>query len=376
MCHFVAFLWRGSRLATMIQATIAFVAILFGLGGTGHTDEKALIQYGWGSREPEYLRRHWREMETYPFDGVGIIVPIDRDAWRRGETSTENQLSWRVMAPRTFRVEAFQPAIDDLRAVPWTRFRHNFLPVALSNYDAARGLNWFDDDRWRVVVNNFAVVAKIAADGRLRGLILDPEHYGYSLFSYRSQRRAMNKPFRDYAQMARTRGREIATAVRAHLPNATILALYGYTLPLSEMRRGVSLEDAWYGLIPAFYDGVLEALPDGATFVDGFEFSYGFKERAQFVHGYHQVREEAASLSAVPALYRQKVRVGFGLMLDYEDNPAYFSVSELRNAVAHALEISDGYVWLYSQRSQFFPLRLVTPDQVAAIASARAQGRR
>jgi hypothetical protein len=122
-------------------------------------------------------------MEAIPFDGVGIKVPVDRQSWQLGQTSTTNQLGWQVMGGKIFRLEQFLDVIVDLRAAKWRTFTDNFLPIALSASQSVKGLDWFDAERWGIVVNNFGGVSKIAAEGCVRGLILDPEHYGYQLFS-------------------------------------------------------------------------------------------------------------------------------------------------------------------------------------------------
>jgi hypothetical protein len=137
---------------------------------------KKLIYYGWGIRDTQYIREHWHEMEQIPFDGTGMIVAIDRQGWQQGRQATDNQLGWQVMGKRLFQIEAFREAITDLKAAKWRAFTDNFLPVALSSGYTAQ-LNWFDDERWRVIVNNFGVVAQIAAEGGVKGLIIDPLNY-------------------------------------------------------------------------------------------------------------------------------------------------------------------------------------------------------
>ncbi|GBC84992.1 hypothetical protein HRbin11_01432 [bacterium HR11] len=342
-------------------------------GGASEAGVKRLIYYGWGVRDTQYVRDHWREMEEMPFDGTGIVVAIDRSKLETGGTG--NQLGWQVMGPRAFQIEEFREAIEDLRTARWRRFTENFLPVALSSSVSAEGLTWFDDERWRTIVNNFGVVARIAREAGLRGLILDPEHYNYALFSYPSQRQKVDKPFAAYRDAARMRGRQVMTAIAAHLPRAVLLSLFGYTLPLREVHRGRSIEEANYGLLPAFYDGLLEAMPAGATLVDGYEFAYPFKRRGQFIKAYREIHDEAVTLSAVPEEYRKKVKAGFGLWLDYGNRPDFFTPDEFRQAVASALEVSDGYVWLYTQRVGFFPLSEIAPAYLDAIATARQGGR-
>jgi hypothetical protein len=129
---------------------------------------KKLIYYGWGIRDTQYIREHWHEMEQMPFDGTGIIVAIDRQGWQQGKRAPDNQFGRHVMGSRAFRVKDLREAIDDLTAVKWRTFTDNFLPVGLSTVVSATGLNWFDDDRWRIVVNNFAVTANLASKFRAK----------------------------------------------------------------------------------------------------------------------------------------------------------------------------------------------------------------
>jgi hypothetical protein len=354
------------------------IALALGIaGGQGPAaTPKKLIYYGWGSPDTQYVREHWQDMEKMPFDGVGLVVAVDRQAWQQGKRDTGNQLGWQVMGRRMFQVEEFREAIADLTTPQWQTMTDHFLPVALSAQQSATGLNWFDDARWQVIANNFGVMAQIAAAGRMKGLILDPEHYNYGLFSYAQQRGQVDKLFAEYVAMARQRGREIMTAVAAAKPDVVLFSLFGYTLPLTYMRDGKRLHDVHYSLLPAFYDGLLEAMPAGVQFVDGYELAYAFKDRRQFFEAYHNMHHKARALSAVPDHYRAKVGAGFGLWLDNGNKPDYFTPQELQQAVSTALEVSDGYVWIYSHRPRFFPLADIQEAYLEALAAARREVRK
>jgi hypothetical protein len=171
--------------------------------------------------------------------------------------------------------------------------------------------------------------------------------------------------------MARQRGREMMAAVVAHMPEHILLTLYGYTLPLREHRGEIKPRDVRYTLLPPFYDGMLETMPSKGLFVDGYESAYAFKQRQKFLDGYRQVREGAVAVSAVPELYRQKVRAGFGVWLDYSQKPDYFTPEEFQRALRYAPEISDEYVWLYTHGPRFFPPVDIRPSYIEAIAGAR-----
>lgn len=354
-----------------VIALVFVVAIWPGDSVSQEKTNKKLIYYGWGVRDTQYVRDHWHAMEEMPFDGTGINIAIDRSKPTIGDGVTGNLLGWQVMGRRSFQVDEFREAVTDLKAAKWRRFTDNFVPVALSASGSASGLNWFDDERWRIVVNNFGVLARLAAEARLKGLILDPEHYNYALFSYSAQRRQIDRSFDEYVEVARRRGREIMTAIAAHLPDVRIFSLFGHTLPLSQLKPGKRLQDTDYSLLPAFYDGLLEAMPAGANLIDGYEFAYPFKERHRFLEGHRRIHQDALQVSAVSEEYRQKVKAGFGLMLDYGGRSDYFTPKALQQALAHAIEISDGYVWLYSQGPQFFPPSQIEASYIEALAAAR-----
>ena len=331
---------------------------------------KKLISFGWGSPDTQYVREHWQQIEEMPFDGAGIVMPVDRQAWQQGQRRTGNQLGWQIMGKKAFHPEDFRVATEDLKAAKWRKVTDNFLPVFLSAAQSTIGLNWFDDERWRIVENNFRTLARIASDTGHKGLMLDPEHYNYNLFNYRDQHRQLDRPFEVYTQKARERGRAVMAAIAAAMPKAVLLSLYGYTLPLLYLKSSQSLPETQYNLLPAFYDGLLEAMPSEAMLVDGYEQAYAFKQHRQFTEGYEQI-QEAAKLSAVPEHYRRKVKAGFGLWVDYRKQPNYFTPEEFQRAVTSALKVSDGYVWIWSETVGFFPPSKIEPSYIKALAAAR-----
>lgn len=332
---------------------------------------KKIIYYGWGIPDTQYVRVHRQEMEDLPFDGIGISVAIDRASWQKGSKGNVNQLGWQIMGSRRFRHEDFLEAICDLKAASCQQSTDNFLPVVLSASMSATGLNWFDDQRWSAIADNFGVVARIAEQGGLRGLMLDPEHYGYSLFSYAEQRSQLDRPFEAYVAQARKRGREVMTSIAKEKPDAVLLSLYAYTLVEAQTTLRRSRSEIRYSLLGAFYDGFLEAMPDQARFVDGFEFSYGYKTRRPFVAAYARIHSAGSFYSAVPGLYRSRVEAGFGLRIDNEDGFDYFTPAEFREALRHAVDVSDGYVWIYGQIPRFFPKSQIAEEYIEAISSVR-----
>jgi hypothetical protein len=226
----------------------------------------------------------------------------------------------------------------------------------------------------------------IAKEGGCKGIILDPEHYGAYFFHYPSMRERLDKPFAEYQAKVRERGRELMKVTRAIFPDITILMFWAHSyLPIHPTERQKPLEQNAYGLLPAFVDGMMEAADERAQFVDLCEFAYGYKRREQFLEAYHSIVHKAMRFSLLPELYRRRIRVGFGLWLDNGNAGAmqgkrwdvrdfsknYFSPDEFRQSLQWALEISDGYVWIYSHQPRFFPPSDLPDAYLQAIKEAR-----
>ena len=339
---------------------------------------KRVIYYGWGVRDTMFVRKHWREMERMPFDGTGIVVAIDRKAWLEGDTSTGNRLNWHIFGPKAFKLGDFREAIFDLKAARWRRFTENFIPASICSKGQDFGFDWFDEERWRVVLNNWKILVTIAKEGRCRGVIVDPEHYGAHFFNYAEMRKRAPKSFPEYAAKVRERGRQLMEETRCIFPGMVLLFLFG---PSVVALWPKPLEKHAYGLLPAFIDGMLLGSDEGTIIVDGCEVSYGFKERRQFLEVYHAVLGKALRFTSVPRLYRAKVRVGFGLWLDCrwsrkgwdirDFGKNFFTPEEFERSLRTALEISDGYVWIYSQTPRFFPVEKLPKPYLDALRRAR-----
>jgi hypothetical protein len=136
-----------------------------------------------------------------------------------------------------------------------------------------------------------------------------------------------------------------------------------------------------YSLLPAFLDGIIEGADPASTIVDGYEFSYGYKRREQFVKAIAQMRTAAHALSAVSQLHAARVRTGFGLWLDYRshvngwhpEKPErnHFSPEEFAWALHEARSFADGYVWVYSERLNWWTGQGVTPPYADALRAGR-----
>jgi hypothetical protein len=262
-------------------------------GGLPLYMEARVIEFGWDIPDPAYLRANIESMERVPFDGV--VLDVDR-------------FSWKAFV-RRLPEDTFAKALEDLRATRFRRFRHNFLR-----------LNVGVVEDWPGAVANVAMAGRFVREAGLRGILFDTEPY-------------QGTEWEGSDEVMRRRGREFGEAYGREAPESTILLTFGY----SHGHKGFD------GLAP-FLDGMLEALPASVEVVDGYENSYGFKTREAFEAGRRAVR------SSSPV----RVRVGFGLWMDFEKRWTHFTPSEFRSALAEARTASDGWVWVYTEQSNWW----------------------
>jgi hypothetical protein len=314
---------------------------------------KKVIEFGWDEPDTAFMRQHVGEMERTPFDGCVFHVNF-KD--RGGATGN---FTWQGWGERAFAEADLKNALADLKATPFRRFTHNFLRF---NTTPAK-LDWFDD--YSAVIHNARLAARVAREGKCRGILFDIEQYEGLLFDYRKQRDREAKSWGLYAAQVRRRGREVMGAFQEGFPKATIFLTFGYSLPWHESHQGqASLAECHYGLLAPFLDGMLEAARDGVRFIDGFELSYGYKDSDRFDQAYAAMRQGLLPIVADPKRYQRFFSFGFGLWMDNqwrrvgwdtEDfSKNFFSPETFESSLRRAIEVADEYVWIYTETPRWW----------------------
>jgi hypothetical protein len=322
---------------------------------------KKLIEFGWDEPDTSFLRRHHGQLKESPFDGCVFHV-LTRNAAGGSENFT-----WRAWGRRQFHRAEIQAAIDDLRSLTGSKFRHHFLRLNVTPAD----LDWFDD--YSAIIENARLAAEIAREGGCAGVLLDTEQYEGALFDFRRQREPDSRPWQHYAAQASKRGREVMNAFQDAFANLTVLVTFGHSLLWKQSAGGKKpLADCPYGLLAPFLDGMVEAARGKTHLVDGHELSYGYRDAAAFITARDVIVQRAASLAADPKRYRRVVSAGFGLWLDYDwrkegwktDHPEqnYFSPERLELSLRAAVEQSDEYVWIYTEKPRWWSERDTSVD--------------
>lgn len=324
---------------------------------------KKIILMGGGHRQPSTLLRDIERMEKLAaFDGVAIYPPVSK-----GGTGTD--VIGRLFRTNRYRIEDFNQEIADLRAVAQkaTRFKHNFLLSYLTTGDFKTDPpDWFDPE-FDAVIHNWQVAAEFCKQGGLMGLMFDDEvYYGADLWTYRGKGLKYHdtKSAREYADQAFLRGAQIMRAINEVYPDIRIISLHG---PGEGRGDRLGDPDSIYGLMRAFFDGLLSESTGEAQIIDGYEKAYGFRSPSDFATARHIMKEEMRDVSRVPVKFERHFRAAFSFYIggyeqySFADNHEntegllrgeaeahYYTPEEFEYSLYQAIQHTDEYVWVYT----------------------------
>jgi hypothetical protein len=351
---------------------VALLAALQSVGAQPLPAGKKLIEYGWDVPNPTYVREHIREMEQRPFDGLIFRMAV----------------GGRVFVPDKWTPQQVEPDFEQLGAIEWDRFTDNFLVIY-----AASDIDWFDDAQWEAAIHNTRLTARAARIGKCVGVCFDAEPYGHNPWLYSEQPRAKEKSFAEYQAQYRERGAQFMDAVQSEMPNAVVHTFFVFSFQqhLWDLEdpavRDRKLEAEGYGLYPAFINGMLDAIGPTAALTDGNEGAYYYEDTLSFYRSYHGIRQRALSMldpANIPA-YRAQVQVAQALYVDHlfdlrgdrDYLSSHLSPEEraqwFQHNVYHALATSDRYVWLYSEKMNWWLNESLPPGLEDAVVQARTK---
>lgn len=359
-----------------LRATTAFVCLAALLAiaiearpNPGPAGRKKLIEFGSDEPSTEFMKAHAAEMEQMPFDGfVFHVPPIDG-----------RNFVWTMWSAHRFRWEGFAKPLADLQSTKFMRLTDRFFRVNVTPGD----VDWFDDKAWSSVQHNFGVAARFAREGGTKGFLFDTEQYQGDLFSYSKQAGREKHTFDEYSAKVRQRGEEWMREVNKHFPDITILITFGYAYaqPRGD-KNEKTLADAHYGLLPDFLDGMFAVCTDDTRIVDAWELSYGYKRRREFEKARDTIVRRTLDWTADKDRYKRHGRAGFGIWMDYQAawDPNdfaknHFSPTEFEASLKAAFELSDEYVWIYTEKPRWWT-REKLPEAYLAVLHRSAASRK
>jgi hypothetical protein len=333
----------------------AFIVLLL---ATVNVPAVKLIETGWDMPDTRGLRDNLAAMEQRPFDGVVIEAVGQRDdkkpcRLREAFSNERWDRDW------------FRDCLDDLQACKCRRFTDNFLLVGAN----PGNVDWSEDAGWGQVAAHWRIAARLAKQGGLKGILFDPEPYTEP---YAQFRRAGQPEQNRNISLARQRGRDVMSAVAEEFPDITLFCYFANSVQPNE----------GYGLLPAFLDGWLDAAPASVTIVDGCESAYCYKTATQYLEAAVKMKGDCQRYVSPEnrAKYRAQMQVSFGIYLDAYANPPTSpwhvpgKTEGLCANVTTAGRVADEYVWVYGEKSRWWPTPTwneALPGSEAVLAFAR-----
>jgi len=343
-----------------ISFPAVFLFFATGLFAQDDFPNKKFVELGWDIPNTAYLKEHHEAMQrATPCDGV--MLALEGTAPDGKKYSSQSMMDAQAWDPAWF-----VQAADNLKACRWTTFTDNFIRV---NFSPGK-VEWDDDEGWVNFCNKTAICAQIAKETGLKGLAPDFEPYGKAIFMYSAD---SGRSFDETKTIVRKRGKQWMEAIASQYSDMVLFTLFiGYVNMQAgyDSRPDNTLKSLHYGLLPAFFDGMLDAVPPKMRIVDGCEIGY-------YLNGFDAFCRTAWKIQAVggPAIrlvapenrdkYISQVQVGFGFYLDMYTNPEghkYYRgpkeggtrLDRFAENLTAALATTDQYVWLYGEQRRWW----------------------
>ena len=345
-----------------------------------------LIYFGWDSPTPAEMQNNWRTMQQQSFFD-GITVELRSDA---GTSVMQKVFT-------TFKVDlySFTQVSAKMRTATdgWKNnktFTDNFIRLMLSPPDGdgenegvsppynPAGFSWNDDQLWIQINKNAGAAAKAARDAGMKGLLIDPEQYNTTkLFSchymwnrdFPGTPNGCSLPPSDpftpaaYRPLLERRGKEFMESILLEYPDITIMTTFAHSA-VEYIGRDMDLNTA-------FFDGMLKAINEKqqATLAgnpinpihDGMEV-YGRRTLAEYQNLYDYSLWAGWFYSGQRPLHERLIFAAPPVWLDngrlwHSQAPFlenHYKPAQLERAVSAALQVTDRYVWVYTEHANLF----------------------
>ncbi len=154
-------------------------------------------------------------------------------------------------------------------------------------------------------------------------------------------------------------GQALIQAFNRGYPGLTVM----FTFSISKYTRLLpqDLSSHPYGLLPHFTQGMIDGADDDTVFVDGYEDSYRYLYEQEFLEAYKTIKGIVPLHVRNSHEYNEHMRAGFGLWIDAEcddrgldSHGCHFALEEFEQTLNLAIRHSEGYVWIYSERINWY----------------------
>ncbi len=345
-----------------ITSVLGVVATLaFSVAAPAIAQPLKFIHGGWERPNSSDLKTHLTTIEKTPYDGAILSITGKDDSGRNIDMKP-------IFRKRKWKQEWFLANVDELKSINNSRLKENFILVSVT----PDHIDWFSDEDWDIVTENFRIAAWAAKQGGARGLVFDPEMYQQQVFTFEEQRFLADlgkKPiysFAQYQEKVRQRGQEVMAAIRKEFPDIVILGFFLNSQNMN-LNHPADLQYRPYGLLPAFFNGWLDEASEEMVFVDGVENTYYSDGELDYLRITNDMRTRAIDVVAPEnrARFKKQVQVGIAFYLDSYTNPPgsqfYHAplngsrAERLKHNLSTAAKVTDGYIWTWGEKYRWWP---------------------
>lgn len=248
--------------------------------------------------------------------------------------------------PGNLDTDIIDRAVKLYKKIDWGNFTDNFFLFTIAGMAARQymidgkptALDWFDDDLfYNHIFPKIAYLCK-AIKEMGANICFDNEAYSTEPYDYYYKYKNTGKSFEEYEEKVCQRGKEFADVICSNYPKAKILLLFG-PWATGKLRK----EEARYGLLPAFFDGLCKADTD-LTIIDGYEGGYEFTTHESVLKGLY-FSKKCYKDSRYPLEYQKKIKTDFGIWV----RPNVMSKESFSNLLVDSLKECNEYVWVYTE---------------------------
>jgi hypothetical protein len=358
------------------------------------TESKKIIEFSHNSPTTSQYAQNIAFYDNIPFDGISVKLSPEVGA---GNIFMVN--NWAQVSE-----EAKEKELVKILSIKKNRtLKHNFLVM----YGASQ-MDWFSPQDWELAKENIRFGANLAKQGGFAGILWDPEPYkpGKNPWNYLEQQQADKHTYEEYYEIVRERGSEFVAIIQEEFPGAVIFSLRElsdfqqgspfsqFLLPVSSHEKALEkLNYSYWGLHLPFTLGNIQALKPGTKFIDGNEEAYYYTSALEYFKFRDVIYNEALALippelrtkfkgqysigHAVSSDYIQghwigllngfsKAQTGQGKIISPEERAKWFE-----HNMYHALLTSDEYMWVYTEKSNWWTGEGLPMSFFDAVESAR-----
>ena len=341
---------------------------------------KTFYFYGGGTADatPQEILDQAHLFAELPIDGIAIRVQ------GRNAAGRELSVDYAMRTGEPWQFDFFAEQIPIVREIVTKPGLRQSLMDSFRILDTR--MRWDDDAGWALFAHNFAVHAEVAKACGLKGMLIDCEDYHKIRQFFLADG---DGGYGETAARARRRGRELFEGAFRAFPEMTLLSVWLLSLDPDYAETGdpVALAKAKGDLWPAFFNGILDALPGEATLVDGCEHGYCYEaSRNDFYRSAAAVRDTVVPLVAPEnrRKYRNQVRASHGVWPDMYwyarsspgdrwsfDDPPEDRLSHWERNLFQAADAADECLWVFCSRSRLVDWKISHPRYGRALMAKK-----